>query len=76
MLFLISCLVFLLQIVPQIRTTCKRMKNQETKGASALGTKLVQKLASIPQFLDTVPLQITVHENKFALPTELVQGEC
>ena len=37
---------------------------------------LVQKLPSIPQFLDAVPLQITVHENKFALPTELVEGEC
>ena len=76
MFFLISCLVFLLQIVPQIRTKCKRMKNHETKGAFPLGTKLVQKLLSIPLFLDTVPLQITVHENKFALSTELVQEDC
>ena len=52
------------------------MKNHKTKGAFPLGTKLAQKLLSIPLFLDTVPLQIPVHENKFALPTELVQGEC
>ena len=33
MSFFISCLAFLLQIVPQLRTTCKRMKNYETTGA-------------------------------------------